>query len=268
MPREPDFEGFVKPGSPAARLLESIDMRRRPRHVAIIMDGSGRWAKARRMRRVLGHRAASEAVRDTVELSARLGIDVLTLYAFSRENWKRPEEEVATLMGLLREFVHKEMDILQANDVRFQPIGRLADLPGEVRADLDWAVGETSGNGGLVLQIALSYGGRAEIADAVRSLARDLEAGRLTREEISEEAIAARLYTAGRPDPDLLIRTGGEMRVSNFLLWQIAYTEIYVTEVLWPDFRREHLLEAVVDFQSRQRRFGGVVSVPAGKERA
>jgi undecaprenyl diphosphate synthase len=268
MPREPDFEGFLKPGSRAAQLVETIDMERRPRHIAIIMDGSGRWAGARRMRRVLGHRAASEAVRDSVETSARLGLDLLTLYAFSRENWKRPQDEVSTLMGLLREFVRKEMATLQANDIRFRPIGRLTDLPEEVRADLDWAVEETSGNGGLVLQIALSYGGRDEIADAVRLLAEDLEAGRLSRGEISQEAIAARLYTAGGPDPDLLIRTGGEMRVSNFLLWQIAYTEIYVTDVLWPDFRREHLLEAVLDFQTRQRRFGGVINVPAGKEQA
>jgi undecaprenyl diphosphate synthase len=266
MPRKPDFEGFIEPGSRAARLLEKIDRERLPRHIAVIMDGNGRWASARRLRRVLGHRAGTDSVRDTVETSARLGLDVLTLYAFSMENWKRPADEVKTLMGLLQEFVHSELETLQRNDIRFRPIGRLSDLDDKVLADLDWAREQTAGNGGMLFQIALSYGGRSEITDAARALLKACIAESTPPEEIDEESVARHLYTAGQPDPDLLIRTGGEMRVSNFLLWQIAYTELYVTEVLWPEFRREHLFEAVLDFQSRQRRFGGVVSMPAGTE--
>jgi undecaprenyl diphosphate synthase len=249
-----DLSQLAAPGSDEERLLREIDPARLPRHVAIIMDGNGRWARSRRLPRVAGHRAGIDAVRDTVESSARLKLEVLTLYAFSLENWKRPRTEVDTLMGLLQEYLRKELQTLQRNDIRFRVIGRVADLAGSVQEELRSAIDATAGNRGMVFNIALSYGGRAEIVDACRSLMRD----GLAPESVDEAALARRLYTAGLPDPDLLIRTSGELRVSNFLLWQIAYAEIWVTPTLWPDFRRRHLLEAILDYQRRERRFGGV----------
>ena len=249
-----DVSDLAPPGSEEERLLREIDPARLPRHVAIIMDGNGRWARQRRLPRVAGHRAGIDAVRDTVESSARLGLEVLTLYAFSLENWKRPPAEVDTLMGLLREYLRKELETLTRNDIRFRVIGRMADLADAVQDELRAAVERTAGNSGMVFNIALSYGGRAEIVDACRSLLRE----GVSPEQVDEAAISRRLYTAGLPDPDLLLRTSGELRVSNFLLWQIAYAEIWVTPTLWPDFRRRHLLEAIVDYQRRERRFGGV----------
>ena len=246
------------PGSPDRVLLDALDLARLPRHVAVIMDGNGRWAKQRHLPRVEGHRAGAAAVRDTVETAARLGLDALTLYAFSTENWKRPKAEVSTLFTLLKEYLRKEFRTLAENDIRFRVVGRPEGLDGSVRSALQLALDATAGCRGMVFNVALNYSGRAEIADVARTLARDAAAGRLDPETIDEEAVARRLYTADLPDPDLLIRTSGEMRISNFLLWQIAYAEIHVTPVLWPDFRCRHFLEALVDYQRRERRYGGV----------
>jgi len=252
-----DLFAVIPKGSEEQSLLRAIDFDRLPRHVAVIMDGNGRWARLRHKRRVEGHRAGIAAVRDVVETSARLGLQVLTLYAFSLENWKRPKTEVATLMGLLKHYLRMELATLLRNDIRFQVIGRPGGLPKDVQAELNRGMEKTRRCNGLVFNIALNYGGRAEITDAVRRLVDDaLTNGRQLT--IDEQAIASRLYTAGQPDPDLLIRTSGELRVSNFLLWQIAYAEIWVTDVLWPDFRRKHLLQAVIDFQKRERRYGGI----------
>ena len=222
------------------------------------MDGNGRWAKLRHKRRVEGHRAGIASVRDVVETSARLGLQVLTLYAFSVENWKRPKTEVSTLMGLLKHYLRLELQTLLKNNIRFRVIGRQAELPPDVLNELTRAVERTRGSTGLQFNIALNYGGRAEITDAVRRLVQDALENGGPAKPIDEDAIGARLYTAGQPDPDLLIRTSGEMRISNFLLWQIAYSEIWVTDVLWPDFRRKHLLQAVADYQKRERRYGGI----------
>ena len=197
-------------------------------------------------------------MRDTLETGARLGLEVLTLYAFSIENWKRPESEVATLMGLLKHYLRSELDTLLRNNIRFRVVGRGQELDSDVRGELGRAVERTASNTGLQFNIALNYGGRAEIIDAVRRLAVDVRDNRLDPESIDEAMLSSRLYTAGQPDPDLLIRTSGELRVSNFLLWQIAYSEIWVTDVLWPDFRRRHLLQAILDFQKRERRYGGI----------
>jgi undecaprenyl diphosphate synthase len=246
--------GWVPPGSPEASLARQVDFGRLPAHVAIIMDGNGRWAAKRHLPRVEGHRAGIDAVRDAVEASARLGIGVLTLYAFSVENWKRPRAEITTLMTLLKRYLRQELDTLLSNDIRFRVIGRPDELAPDVRNELARAVERTSGNRGMQFNIALNYGGRAEIVDAARRL---IESG-VPAADVDESRLAACLYTAGQPDPDLLIRTSGEMRVSNFLLWQIAYAEIWVTDTLWPDFRRRHLLEAVVAYQKRDRRYGGI----------
>jgi undecaprenyl diphosphate synthase len=253
-----DLLDVVPSGSEEQALLKAIDFSRLPRHVAIIMDGNGRWAKLRHKHRVEGHRAGIASVRDVVETSARLGIQVLTLYAFSVENWKRPPSEVSTLMGLLKQYLHMELDTLLRNDIRFRVIGRMGELPRDVQEALNWGVERTRGCSGLLFNIALNYGGRAEITDAVRRLIADRAANGQSACQVDERTLASYLYTAGQPDPDLLIRTSGELRVSNFLLWQIAYAEIWVTEVLWPDFRRKHLLQAVSDFQKRQRRYGGI----------
>ena len=230
-----------------------------PAHVAIIMDGNGRWAAQRHLPRVEGHRAGIDSVRDVLETSARMGIEVLTLYAFSVENWKRPRAEVNTLMMLLKRYIRLELGTLHSNNIRFQVIGRADELAPDVQRELELGIRQTAGNTGMLFNIALNYGGRAEIVDAAR---RAIEAG-LRPEELDEERFARFLYTAGQPDPDLLIRTSGEMRVSNYLLWQIAYAEIYVTETLWPDFRRRHLLEAVLAYQKRERRYGGITPAPA-----
>jgi undecaprenyl diphosphate synthase len=250
---------WVPAGDPDEALVEQINFERLPAHIAIIMDGNGRWAAQRHLPRVEGHRAGIDAVRDTVETAARLGIDVLTLYAFSVENWKRPAAEVGTLMMLLKRYLRSELKTLLRNNIRFQVVGRIEELARDIQDELNDAIERTSGNAGMLFNIALNYGGRAEILDAAR---RAMESG-MRPADLDEERFGRFLYTAGQPDPDLLIRTSGEMRVSNFLLWQIAYTEIYVTETLWPDFRRRHLLEAVLAYQKRERRYGGIASSPA-----
>ncbi len=248
---------LARPGSPEARLLNRIDRRRLPRHIAIIMDGNGRWAAARDLPRVAGHRAGAEAVRDSVESCARLGVEVLTLYAFSLENWKRPRSEIRTLMGLLKRYLRSELTTIQRQGIRFQTIGRTQDLDPSVQKALRKAVETTAGNSGMTLNVALNYSGRAELVDAFSRLVNEL--GSNGRDgKVTEELIGQYLYTAGMPDPDLLIRTSGEMRVSNFLLWQIAYAEIYITPTLWPDFRRRNLFEAILDYQKRHRRYGGI----------
>ena len=256
-----DLLQVVPSGSEEETLLRHVDFARLPRHVAIIMDGNGRWAKLRRKPRVEGHRAGIAAVRDAVETSARLGLEVLTLYAFSIENWKRPKAEVATLMGLLKLYLRKELETLLRNGIRFQVIGRMDELPPDVQRELQRGIDATRGQRGLLFNIALNYGGRAEITDAVRRLLEDVRRNGSDARPVDEELISSYLYTAGQPDPDLLIRTSGELRVSNFLLWQIAYAEIWVTDVLWPDFRRRHLLQAIADYQKRERRYGGITPV-------
>jgi undecaprenyl diphosphate synthase len=253
-----DLLEVVPVGTDEEDFLRVIDFARLPRHVAIIMDGNGRWAQLRSKHRVEGHRAGIQAVRDTVETAARLGLEVLTLYAFSIENWKRPESEVTTLMGLLKHYLRSELDTLLKNNIRFRVVGRGDELAPDIRQELARAEERTALNSGLQFNIALNYGGRAEITDAVKRLFAELLREGRTPEAIDEQALASHLYTAGQPDPDLLIRTSGELRVSNFLLWQIAYSEIWVTEVLWPDFRRRHLLQAIVEFQKRERRYGGI----------
>ncbi|MEO7144417.1 MAG: isoprenyl transferase [Bryobacteraceae bacterium] len=251
----------LKPGGEDWLLAESIDPARLPAHVAIIMDGNGRWARRRSLPRVAGHRAGIEPVRATVETCARLGLDALTLYAFSVENWKRPRNEVDALWRLLRYYLRRELPELMRNDIQFGAVGRLDGLPAVVREELDSVTAATAGNRGLRLSLAINYGGRAEIVDAVNALVDEARAdGCLDTLRIGEDSLASRLYTAGMPDPDLLIRTSGEMRVSNFLLWQIAYAELYVTETLWPDFRRADLLRAILDYQKRDRRFGGLTA--------
>jgi undecaprenyl diphosphate synthase len=261
-----DLLEVVPSGSEELSLLRAIDFARLPRHIAIIMDGNGRWAKLRHKGRVEGHRAGIASVRDVVETSARLGLDVLTLYAFSVENWKRPRAEVSTLMSLLKHYLRLELDTLLRNNIRFRVIGRPGALPPDVQDELTRGSERTERCTGMQFNIALNYGGRSEITDAVRRLVDDVREQRLDPATISDDLLSSYLYTAGQPDPDLLIRTSGEMRVSNFLLWQIAYAEIWVTDVLWPDFRRKHLLQAVVDFQKRERRYGGIT--PPAEPRA
>jgi undecaprenyl diphosphate synthase len=249
-----DILSVVTAGSVEEGLARQVDFSRLPKHLAVIMDGNGRWAAQRHLPRVEGHRAGIESVREVVEGSARLGIRVLTLYAFSVENWKRPVSEVSTLMMLLKRYLRLELNTLMRNNIRFRVIGRAEDLAPDVRSELVLAEEKSAANTGMVFNIALNYGGRAEIVEAVKRL---LEAG-VRADEIDEQRFAGFLYTAGQPDPDLLIRTSGEMRVSNFLLWQIAYAEIWVTDTLWPDFRKRHLLEAILAYQKRDRRYGGI----------
>lgn len=249
---------WIPPGSPDEALARQINFEQLPAHVAIIMDGNGRWAAQRHLPRVEGHRAGIDSVRDVVETSARLGIDVLTLYAFSVENWKRPKTEINTLMMLLKRYIRLELNTLLRNNIRFRVIGRPEELAEDVQHELEIGMRQTVSNTGMLFNIALNYSGRAEIVDAVRRL---ITAG-VGPDEVDEKRLGECLYTNGQPDPDLLIRTSGEMRVSNFLLWQIAYSEIWVTETLWPDFRRRHLLEAVLAYQKRDRRYGGIKPSP------
>jgi undecaprenyl diphosphate synthase len=251
------LEGYVRPGTEEAALVSSIDFSRLPRHVAVIMDGNGRWAAQRNLSRIEGHKAGSDSVREIVEASARLGIGYLTLYAFSSENWKRPRLEVNRLWSLLRNFLRKQDGLLMENDLRLKAIGDRAGIPPKALAELERVEKKTARNGRMTLVLALNYGGRAEIVEAVRKI---LAADPETRRRLDEAAFSRFLDTDGMPDPDLLIRTSGEVRISNFLLWQIAYTEIWITPVLWPDFRRKDLFRAVVDFQKRDRRFGDVQS--------
>jgi len=234
------------------QLLQGINRSALPAHIAVIMDGNGRWARKRGLPRVAGHRSGISAVREVVEGSAQLGINVLTLYAFSVENWKRPAAEVRTLMLLLREYLNREIDNLDRNNIQLRTIGRTDQLEPSVQRELEKAIDRTRSNTGMVFIVALNYGGRAEIVDAVNRILAT------RRENIDEAEFGRHLYTAGLPDPDLLIRTSGELRLSNFLLWQIAYTEIYVTETLWPDFSRKDLYEAIIAFQKRERRYGGL----------
>ncbi len=261
-----DKDAIAPPETPERALLDRLDLGRLPRHVAVIMDGNGRWARARRLPRVEGHRAGIASVRETVETAARLELSALTLYAFSTENWKRPRLEVLALMTLLKEYLRRELQTLLDNDIRFGVVGRLEGLDPSVQKALREAMEATAGGAGLRFGVALNYSGRVEIADAARRLAEEVAAGRMKPQDVDERAVAERLYTAGLPDPDLLIRTSGEMRISNFLLWQIAYAEIHVTPVLWPDFRSRHFLEALVDYQRRERRYGGVLEPDAPAE--
>jgi undecaprenyl diphosphate synthase len=249
-----DILSVVPAGSPEEALARQVNFDRLPRHVAVIMDGNGRWAAQRHLPRVEGHRAGIDSVRDIVESSARLGIKVLTLYAFSVENWKRPITEVSTLMSLLKRYLRLELSTLLRNDIRFAVIGREEELAPDVRRELKMAEEQTARNAGMLFNIALNYGGRAEIVEAAR---RAIASG-IKGSDLDEQRFSDFLYTAGQPDPDLLIRTSGEMRVSNFLLWQIAYAEIWVTDTLWPDFRKRHLLEAILAYQKRDRRYGGI----------
>ncbi|MBI4226986.1 MAG: isoprenyl transferase [Candidatus Omnitrophica bacterium] len=233
-----------------------IEQEHLPRHIAIIMDGNGRWAAKRALPRVFGHRTGVQRVRDIVEACCDLGVEFLTLYAFSAENWQRPAMEIADLMGLLEEFIRREVDELHANRVRLNVIGRLSDLPSRIQEQLRDAITLTRHHTRLCLNLALSYGGRQELVDAVRSIARLVSQGSQSPELIDENTIARHLYTAGQPDPDLLIRTSGELRLSNFLLWQISYSELYVTPTLWPDFGRAEFEQAILEYQRRDRRFG------------
>jgi len=261
------LEEVLKPEDRDWVLARQLDLERLPRHIAIIMDGNGRWARGRNLPRVAGHQAGMESVRAVVETCARLDIGALTLYAFSVENWKRPRAEVETLWHLLGVYLRRELATIVEQNIQLSVMGRIEELPPRVRREVESAVGATAPNSGMRLNVALNYGGRTELADAVNAILDQARAdGTLPVLKVDEHMIAARLYTAGLPDPDLLIRTSGEMRVSNFLLWQIAYSELYVTDTLWPDFRRADLLEALLDFQKRDRRFGGLspVAHPAG----
>ena len=249
---------LAKSGELDRSLLAQLDISRLPAHVAIIMDGNGRWAGRRALPRIAGHRAGADAVRRSVETAARLGLKCLTLYAFSTENWKRPRLEVRALMDLLMEFLRRELKTLRDNNIRFRLIGRSDGLHISVLEQIRRAEIATIQNTGLQLNIAINYGGRAELVDAMRQIAEEVAAGRLAAAQIDERVIESKLYTNSLPDPDLLIRTSGEARISNFLLWQIAYSEIYVTDTLWPDFDDRAFLMALIDYQRRNRRFGGL----------
>lgn len=229
-----------------------------PHHVAIIMDGNGRWARKRGLPRIAGHKQAIKSVRDIVEVCGQLEIDVLTLYTFSLENWQRPKNEVSALMQLLVKTINKELEELIKNNVKLITIGHLEDLPVQTRKSMELGIKKTENHEGLTLNLALSYGGRLEIVDAVKKIAEKVKAGELKPNQIDENLFSKHLYTKDLADPDLVIRTSGESRISNFLLWQLAYTEMYITDVLWPDFRRNHLYEAIFSFQKRERRFGKV----------
>ncbi|MEL7058864.1 MAG: isoprenyl transferase [Acidobacteriota bacterium] len=261
--RERHLDQLAPAGSPAAAWLARLDLDRLPRHVAIIMDGNGRWAGQRSRPRVLGHRAGVESVRDIVEAGAQLGLELMTVYAFSTENWARPRHEVWTLMNLLRDFLRSDIDRLIRHGVRLRVLGRREPLDQSLLREIDRAVEATAGGERMTLNVALNYSGRCEIVDACRAIVADWAAGEPV--EIDEETVGRYLYTSGQPDPDLLIRTSGESRISNFLLWQLAYTEIWWTPKLWPDFRREDLLEAIHEFQQRERRFGGVDATAAAE---
>lgn len=244
------FAGIIKPNSAEARLLAAIDETRLPKHIAIIMDGNGRWAKQRGKPRIFGHREGSESVRAIIDTCARLGIQAITLYAFSTENWKRPRAEVSALMSMLKRVLKRELKEVSRNNIRFQAIGHLERLDDSVQKELAAATEFTANNTGMVLNVALNYGGRLEIVEAARKAA--------ANGEITEDSINDNLYTNGLPEVDLMIRTSGEFRISNFLLWQLAYAEIYVTPTLFPDFRRPQVFEAIIDYQKRDRRFGGI----------
>jgi len=253
-----NFVTIVKPESEEAELLARIDFALLPQHVAIIMDGNGRWARARGKPRIFGHRAGAESVRAILDTCARLEIKAVTLYAFSTENWKRPEQEVSGLMQMLKLYLKNELKTVHKNNIRFQAIGKIEGLNADLQKELAGAIAYTAKNTGTILSVALNYGGRAEITEAARQAARSLLENGDSIENLSEADIERNLYTRGLPAVDLLIRTSGEFRISNFLLWQLAYSEIYVTPTLFPDFRRRDICEAIIEFQKRERRFGGI----------
>jgi len=252
-----DLEGFVSPGSEEEDLARQLDFSRLPQHVAIIMDGNGRWARRRKLPRIEGHRAGAKAVQEAVESCARIGVRFLTLYAFSKENWKRPRREVARLWKLLEDYLRKEDKELVKNRIRLMVIGQREEIPESTQKELRRVEELTKDFSRLTVILALNYSGRAEIVDAAKRI---LNEGGVEASRLDEETFSRHLYTASLPDPDLLIRTSGELRVSNFLLWQIAYSEIWITQDYWPDFRRKHILQALVDYQKRERRFGAVFS--------
>jgi len=254
----------LTPGERDWLLAKQIDPTRLPGHVAVIMDGNGRWARQRNYPRIMGHRAGVDSVRSVTETCAQLGVEALTLYAFSVENWKRPRHEIEALWRLLRHYLRRELPTLMEHDIQLVAIGRVESLPASVLEELEEVMRKTASNQGMRLNLAINYGGRTELVDAINAIIDNARAeGNLDSLEVTEEAINAYLYTAGLRDPDLLIRTSGEMRVSNFLLWQIAYAEIHVTSTLWPDFRRTDLLEAIIEYQQRERRFGGIARTAA-----
>lgn len=253
-----NFVKVIKPKSAEAELLGAIDFARLPQHIAIIMDGNGRWAKQRGKPRIFGHRAGAESVRAILDTCARLQIKAVTLYAFSTENWKRPEDEVSGLMKMLKLYLKNELKTVHKNNIRFQAIGKLSGLSEDLQKQIATATEHTKKNTGTVLSIALNYGGRAEITEAAKKAANFLIENGNSIEDLSEKDIERNLYTHNLPEVDLLIRTSGEFRISNFLLWQLAYSEIYVTPTFFPDFRREEIFKAIIDFQKRERRFGGI----------
>lgn len=253
-----NFDGIVKPNTDEAKLLAEIDPARLPQHIAIIMDGNGRWAKQRGKARISGHHEGSESVRAIIDTCARMEVKAITLYAFSTENWKRPKTEISGLMSMLKRVLKRELKTLHGNNIRFQAIGNLYGLAPDVQAELAAATAFTRDNTGMVLSVALNYGGRAEIVRAAKLAVQELERRNDVVDHLTETDIERNLYTRGLPDVDLMIRTSGEFRVSNFLLWQIAYSEIYVTPVLFPDFRRPQIFEAIIDYQKRDRRYGGI----------
>jgi undecaprenyl diphosphate synthase len=255
-----NFASVIKPRSAEAKLLEAIDPERMPAHIAVIRDGNGRWAKRRGKPRIFGHRAGADSVKSIVDTCARLEIGAVTLYAFSTENWKRPKTEVSGLMSMLKRYIKSELEEVHRHNIRFQPIGNVGGLGDDVRKQIKFAIDKTARNTGMVLSVALNYGGRAEIVEAARQTMRELIAQGRDPGSLGEADIERNLYTHGLPDVDLLVRTSGEMRISNFLLWQIAYSEIHVTPTLFPDFRRRDIFESIIEYQKRDRRFGDVKS--------
>lgn len=253
-----NFVKIIKPESDEAELLAAIDLERLPQHIAIIMDGNGRWAKQRGKPRIFGHKAGSDSVRAILDTCARLNIKAVTLYAFSTENWKRPEDEVSGLMQMLKLYLKQELKTVHKNNIRFQAIGKISGLSEDLQNQIRLSEEKTRENTGTFLSIALNYGSRAEIVEAAKRAAQNVIARGETLENLREEDIERHLYTSNLPEVDLLVRTSGEFRISNFLLWQIAYSEIYVTPTLFPDFRRSEIFKAILDFQKRERRYGGI----------
>jgi len=252
------FDGIIKPNSAEAKLLAAVNVERLPRHIAVIMDGNGRWAKAKGQPRIFGHRAGAESVRSIVDTCARLEIQAVTLYAFSTENWKRPRAEIRGLMSMLKRYIRSDLKEVHKNNIRFRAIGDIHGLFDDVQKEIQRAEQLTFENTGMVMNVALNYGARAELVRAARLAFADIERRNDVIDHLTEADIERNLYTAGLPDVDLMIRTSGEFRISNFLLWQLAYSEIYVTPTLFPDFRRPDIFEAILDYQKRDRRFGGV----------
>lgn len=252
------FDGIIEPNSAEAKLLAKIDVERVPQHIAVIMDGNGRWANAKGQPRIFGHRAGAESVRSIIDTCRRLEVKAVTLYAFSTENWKRPRAEIRGLMSMLKRYIRTDLKEVNENNIRFRAIGQIEGLFEDVQKEIGRAEDTTRENTGMTMSVALNYGGRAEIVEAARRAAKDVLDRGDSLEQLSEEDIGRNLYTFGLPDVDLMIRTSGEFRISNFLLWQLAYSEIYVTPTLFPDFRRPHIFEAIIDYQKRDRRFGGV----------